>query len=281
MSLGRETIVTIGSKLPPAIGILGRLQVLLQDADTDLDDIVELVNVDPSLTFQVIRLSNSALYGLKTRSQSLDEAVARVGFAEIHQLVGLAVARQIFQGELSLYGIASGRLWENAVAAGTLMSALARAAGSDPGPAYATGLLRNIGKVVLNNYPGAVQYPGEETNPDVFAWERETHGMPAPEVTAILLDHWRFTPEMTGAVCHHPAPVPRSEFASGAALLHVACAMVAEWGCALPGEATIWRKDEEMCALAGVSPELLPGAAQDAKALFARFSMIEWSQAAA
>jgi HD-like signal output (HDOD) protein len=279
MSLGRDTIISLGSKLPPAIGILGRLQALLQDPDTDLDDIVELVNVDPGLTFQVIKLSNSALYGLKTRCQSLDEAVARIGFGEIHQLVGLAVSRQVFQGELAFYGIAAGRLWENSVAGGALMLALARSAGTDQGAAYAAGLLRNIGRVVLNNFPGAVRYPGEAARPDVFAWERETHSISAPEVTAILLDHWRFAPEITGAVCGHVAPVPQSEFATGAALLHVACACAAEWGCALPGE-TGWRKDAAMLALTGVPEDSINGAIQDARAMFARFSLLEWSQAA-
>jgi len=279
MNLGRDTIISIGSKLPPAIGILGRLQTLLADADTDLEGIVELINVDPALTFQVIKLSNSAIYGLKTRCQSLDEAVARIGFGEIHQLVGLAVSRQIFQGELALYGIAAGRLWENSVASGSLMLALASRTGSDTGAAYSAGLLRGIGRVVLNNYPGAARYPGEADRPDVFAWEREAHGITAPDVTAILLDHWRFTPEITGAVCGHVAPVAGSEFAAGAAQLHLACACAAEWGCALPGE-TLWRKDAEMCALAGVPEDSIDGAIQDARAMFARFSMLEWSQAA-
>ncbi|HEY8996128.1 MAG TPA: HDOD domain-containing protein, partial [Lacunisphaera sp.] len=80
MSLGRDTIISLGSKLPPALGIFGRLRTLLDDADCDLDEIVELLRVDPALTFQIIKLSNSALYGLKSRTQTLDEAVARVGF---------------------------------------------------------------------------------------------------------------------------------------------------------------------------------------------------------
>ena len=100
MKLDRETIVSLGSRLPPSLGVLGRLQTLLQDPEANLDDIVELVNIDPALTFQVIKLANSALYGLRSRCESLDEAVARVGFGDIHQIVGLAVSRHAFQGEL-------------------------------------------------------------------------------------------------------------------------------------------------------------------------------------
>lgn len=280
MSLGHNTIVSLGSKLPPAVGIFGRLRALLDDADADLDDIVELLRVDPALTFQIIRLSNSALYGLRSRSQSLDEAVARVGFGEIHQLVGLVVSRHAFQGDLKLYGIPAGRLWENAVAVGALATAFATRAGGNAGSAYSGGLLRNLGKIILNNHTAGMQYPGEAEQPDIFTWERSVHGTTAPEATAVLLDHWRFAFDISGAICTHRTPEAAGEFTAGAATLHLACAFAAEWGCALPGESVGWRRDAAMCALAGVQEEQLEGAVADARQQFARFAMIEWTHAA-
>jgi len=280
MSLGRETIITLGSRLPPALGIFGRLRTLLDDADCDLDEIVELLRVDPALTFQIIKLSNSALYGLKSRSQSLDEAVARVGFGEIHQLVGLIVSRQVFQGDLMLYGIPAGRLWENAVAVGSLAAAFADRSGGNAATAYSAGLLRNLGKIILNNQPGAMPYPGEEAQPDVFAWEKSVHGTTAPEATAVLLDHWRFPFDISGAVCTHVHPETAGEFTAGAAVLHLACSWAAEWGCALPGEGSLWRRDADLLALAGIDPDVVEGAVADARQQFGQFAMIEWSRAA-
>jgi HD-like signal output (HDOD) protein len=283
MSLGRDTIITLGSTLPPALGIFGRLQTRLRDPDSELADIVELVRVDPALTFQVIRLSNSVLYGLKNRCHSLDEAVARVGFAEIQQLVGLVVAKQSFQGELALYQISAGLLWENAVAIGSLMSAFAARAGGDPAAAataYSTGLLRNIGKVVLNNYTRAVRYPGEAERPDLHAWERETYGLTAVEVTALLLEHWRFSPATVAAMRGHLAPEFATEQPAGAAQLHLAGAVAAEWGCGLPGETEGWQNDPAMHARSGVPDEEWAGAIEEARRQFARFAVIEWTDAA-
>jgi HD-like signal output (HDOD) protein len=280
MNLGRDTIVTLGTRLPPSLGVLGRLQALLDDHDTDLEDIVELVHIDPALTFQVIKLANSALYGLRSRCESLDDAVARVGFGDIHQIVGLAVARQSFQGELAVYDIAGGRLWENAVAAATLASAFAELAGADPRNAYATGLLRNIGKVVLNNFAPHVRYPGEGVASDVHAWEKHQHGYSAAEVSAVLLDHWRFPPEMVGAVCTHRGPQPGSEFSAGASRLHLAVGVLPGWGCHLPGEAGGWQGDAAMLERAGLGAEQLEGAIERARAQFAKFALLEWSRAA-
>ena len=114
------------------------------------------------------------------------------------------------------------------------MSALAERAGADKASAYSTGLLRNIGTVVLNNYPGAVKYSGESVRPDVHAWERAVHGVSAVEVSATLLDHWHFPAGMVQGVRYHLNPLAADEPAE-AARLHLACAMVAQWGCALPG----------------------------------------------
>ncbi|MBA3849515.1 MAG: hypothetical protein C0502_05895 [Opitutus sp.] len=280
MNLGHDTIVTLGTRLPPSLGVLGRLQALLDEPDTGLDDIVELVRIDPALTFQVIKLANSALYGLRSHCESLEDAVARVGFGDIHQIVGVAVARQSFQGELPVYDIAGGRLWENAVATASLAAAFAGLAGADARQAYATGLLRNVGKVVLNNHAPHLRYPGEGMATDAQAWEKHQHGFSSAEVAAVLLDHWRFSPEMVGAVCHHRAPEGNAEFSPGAARLHLACAGTVGWGCHLPGEASGWRRDESMLALAGVPADRLDGAIEQARLQFGKFALLEWSCAA-
>lgn len=280
MKLDRELIVSIGTRLPPSLGVLGRLQTLLANPDTGLESVVELVRIDPALTFQVIKLANSALYGLRERCESLEEAVARVGFGDIHQIVGLAVARHAFQGELPAYGVTGGRVWENAVAVGTLASELANLAGADARSAYATGLLRNVGKVVLSNFAPQVVFPGDAVAPDGAVWERRQHGMSADEVAAVLLDHWRFAEETIAAVRGQREPAAATEFSGGAARLHLACGVAVEWGCALPGESSGWQLTPEMLARAGVDPERLPAAVERARSRFAECAMLEWSRAA-
>jgi HD-like signal output (HDOD) protein len=278
MSLGRDTIISLGGKLPPALGIFGRLRTLLDDVDCDVDTISELIQVDPALTFQVIRLSNSAMYGLGSRCHTLDEAIGRIGFNEIHQLVGLIVARAAFQGDLARYSIPAGRLWENAVAVGALASAFAGRAGQNAGGVYSGGLMRNLGKVIFNNYAGAVQYPGEQEAPNLFAWEKERYGIHSAEATATLLDHWRFPVDISGAICSHHEPAAGTEFSSGAALLHLACAYASMWGCSLPGEKSLWHKDETITGLAGIESSVIDGAVIDARQQFSRFAMLEWAQ---
>jgi HD-like signal output (HDOD) protein len=280
MSLGRDRIISLGSKLPPAIGIFGRLRTLLDDIDCDVDAIGELVQMDPALTFQVIKLSNSAMYGLGARCHTLDDAIGRVGFNEIHHLVGLIVSRQAFQSDLAMYGVPAGRLWENSVAVGALASAFAARTGQNAGSAYSAGLLRNLGKVILNNHTGAMMFPGDEIAPDLHAWEKSNYGVNSAEATAMLLDHWRFPLEIAGAICTHRDPETGGEFSAGAATLHLAGAYACEWGCVLPGERAMWRKDETILGLLGIDADLIEGAVADARQQFGRYATIEWSRSA-
>jgi HD-like signal output (HDOD) protein len=277
MGLDRAAIITLGSALPPAVGIFGRLESLLARPDTDLDQIVDLVRVDPALTFQIIRLGNSAFYGLKNRCDSLEEAVSRIGFGDIHSLVGLVAARHACQQDLRAYQITARQFWENAVATGQLMAALAAGNGTDARQAYATGLLRNLGRIILNNHAGAVRYPGTGVAPDLAAWEKENYGTTASEVGAVLLEHWRFSPDTIAAVRGHLDPAAAE---ASAVLLHVAAGLTEAWGLGLPGEATVWSRDTAVLARAGLTEEICLKATATAQIAYDKIAGIQWANAA-
>ena len=280
MSLDRDTIVTLGSALPPAIGIFGRLESLLQRADTDLDQIVDLVRVDSALTFQIIRLGNSAFYGLKNHCDSLEDAVARIGFGDIHSLVGLVAARHACQHDLKAYQVPARRFWENSVATGQLMAAFAAKNGTDIRKAYSTGLLRNLGRIVINNYAGAVRYPGSAAAQNLPLWELATYEISAAEVGAILLEHWRFSPDTVGAVRAQYGPTVSPETILPASMLHLAAAVADGWGLGLPGEKGVWQRDAAVLTGAGLTEESARDSVDEAQKKFTRIAGIQWASAA-
>ncbi|HYD82711.1 MAG TPA: HDOD domain-containing protein, partial [Opitutus sp.] len=103
MTLDRAAIVTLGSKLAPAAATFGRLRGMLEDPNADTKEVVDLIRLDPALTFHVIRMSNSVIFGLREQNNSLEDAVGRVGFRELYRLVGLAAAQQVCQRDLVHY----------------------------------------------------------------------------------------------------------------------------------------------------------------------------------
>src|SRR5258708_13405627 len=207
MQLNRESIISHGSALSPSLKVFGRLNEFLRDPNTDLEQVVGLVSIDQGLSFQVIRLSNRVMFGRKNPCDSLESAVERLGFREIHRIVGLAAMHQTFQQDLITYNISSARLWENSVATAVAMDALAEQSGRDGPSAYAAGLLRNVGRVIINSITGGSRYPGEQAFPLIAAWEQESYGMSGVEISDVLLEHLNFLHDWVEAVREHLYPL--------------------------------------------------------------------------
>ncbi len=269
MPLDRATIVTLGSRLAPAAATFGRLRELLNDADAGCDEIVQLIRLDPALTFHVIRMSNSIIFGLREQNDSLEGAVNRVGFREIYRLVGLAATQQICQRDLAHYRLKASRLWENAIATAAAAEVLAMRAGIDPGLAYTAGLLRTVGRVIIDGYAVGRVYTGESEWPLVAEWERSTFGITAAQVTAMLLEHWRFPAEIVDSIRGHTEPFARPESNVGACVLNLASGVAARFGLDLPGELGHWQISEAKLTLANVSEENLEECADRAREHYA------------
>lgn len=266
MQLTRESIITLGTKLAPAAATFGRLRVLLQDPNTELEELVRLIRLDPALTFNVIRMSNSVLFGIREKSDSLSGAVGRMGLSELFRLVGLAAARQVCQRDLITYRLTASRLWENAVATAAAAELLAARAGRDGGLAYTGGLLRTLGRVIIDGNSAGRVYPGEAEWPSVAEWEKQTFGVNSIEVATTLLSHWRFPDELVESVRGHLDPLGDAESNPGACVLNLACGVAARFGLELRGETRHWEFSPAKLTLAGVSEPDLEECAARARA---------------
>jgi HD-like signal output (HDOD) protein len=266
MPVSNDTIITLGNKLAPAAATFGRLRALLVDPDTALDDILHLIRLDPALTFHVVRMSNSVLFGLRERTDSLDIAVARVGLGEIFRLVGLAAVQQVCQTDLRNYRLKASRLWENAVATAAAAEVLAARAGRDAGLAYTAGLMRTIGCVILDGLGDGHSYPGESEWPSLADWEKTAFGTTSSEAAAILLNYWRFPAEVVESVQGHVDPLAEESSNIGACVLNLACGVSARFGLDLPGESGAWICTPAKLTMAGVSEADLEECAVRARA---------------
>jgi HD-like signal output (HDOD) protein len=265
MPLDRAIIIKLGNKLAPSAATFGRLRRLLATTDVDLDEIVKLIRLDPALTFHVVRLSNSVIFGLREPTDSVEGAVGRVGFREIFRLVGLAATHQMCQHDLGIYRLRASRLWENAVATAAAAEVLAIPAGCEPGLAYTAGLLRGVGRVILDGMAQRQVYPGEAEWPVVADWEKKTFGITSAEVTASLLLHWHFPVEVVTAVLGHHDPFACPESNVNACVLNLACGVAARFGLDLPGETPHWAPTPAKLTLANVTEATLADCAARAR----------------
>jgi HD-like signal output (HDOD) protein len=252
----KERVLRLARKLPTAPHIFGRLGMLLSNMDADLEDIVKLASVDAGLTARVIRMSNSVFFRGDTAVSTLEEAIGRVGFREVHKIVGVAMTDQVFQTGLPVYNLTAAQMWENSVVTALAMTKLASASAEDEGMAYTVGLLRPVGKLVLDTLL-QIEQPGvscpDTVTLDLPSWEHAWAGVTSNEVGAMILEEWRMPEAMHHSVKGHYRP----DDAAGrmGALLHLACWIARELGKGFKVEDKQWDLSEDTLQRAGLTAE--------------------------
>ena len=219
-------IVQALQHLPSAPKVLPRLTQLLNDANSSINEIVALVRLDPGIAARVLQVANSVYYGKGLRVCSVDEAVLRLGYDQVYQMVSYASASQILIRPLAVYGIEADELWKQAVACALAAETLATLIGEDRNIAYTVGLLHGVGMVAINEWaiqhPPVLMFMHKGLPFEYVESERALTGLSQAEVGAALLEHWDFPVSMCSPVRWQYAPLGSPGHIRMAALLQVA-----------------------------------------------------------
>ena len=249
--------------LPPVSAVIQRILVVLQDPRSDVDDVARLVRTETALAAQVLRLANSAIYGLPERVASIHEAVQHLGILEVQRMVTALGSRQLFLRPLLAYGVLADTLWEHALAVAVGSETCARYAGADRGHAYLTGILHSVGFVALDRVAAARHIAPRGRDVAVDVWEREQFGTDNAAVAAQVLRFWEFPESVTEIVSarYHPEKSGAPE----AALLHLGSVVADRLGVGLAAEKGLFRAPAELILAAGVPLEDFSEAELDAR----------------
>jgi len=246
--------------LPPAPTVLPKLLRILNDENAFGDDVVELINLDSSLTAQIIRMSNSAFYAGGGSISDLSQAVNRLGFKEIYRTVTVICAKSFVGSSVESYQIEAEERWFNSVATGLAMELLADKLNIlDTSTAYTLGLLHDIGKLAMN------QLHGESYNEVLKRIEGGRESLPRAEMDAFGYDHaelgsallreWDFAEEMIEPIRYQYEPHKSEEFKTFTGMLHLSHWIVAGIG-GNPGKnAWAFFLDEGVLETLGINQE--------------------------
>ncbi|MDX2187013.1 MAG: HDOD domain-containing protein [Opitutaceae bacterium] len=241
----RERILRIAQKMPASAQVLSQLGRLLMDVNSGLDDIATLLKRDAGLSARILRVSNSVAYSAKERIASIEEAVNRVGFSEVYRFCGLAAASQVFDQDLRFYDVQKATLRANSLFTALAAEILAKRIGADSQAAYSAGLMRLIGKIVLDQLAkeiGPSMKPFSESgHSQVLGWEAIAFGMTNAAVAGMILDEWKFPSAVVVPVCDQYTPESAAEdHRVTTDLVNVAAGMAVVAGYGMPGEDKEW-----------------------------------------
>ena len=212
--------------LPSAPRVLPKLKRLLSDGNSSIHEIVLLVRLDPGIAARVLQVGNSAYFSQGMRCYTVEEAVQRVGYDQIYELVAAAVASQVLVRPLEAYGIEADHLWMSSVAGAMAAECLSEHLGVDHDIAYTIGLLHRIGMVAINEWAMRtmpdVRFTQQQLPLETCAAERQLLGFHNAEAGAALLRLWEFPAVMAEPVRWQYLPSATAAHGRLATLLAIA-----------------------------------------------------------
>jgi HD-like signal output (HDOD) protein len=191
--------------LPPLPEVARKILALRASPQQDARALAAIIELDPSLSTQVLRYARSSLYGYKGKLQSTEDAIARVlGYELVLNLaLALAATKPFIIPHNGPFG--SAQYWSRsvqcAVIAQTLAYGVPSTANCRPSLAYLTGLLHDFGLLVLahlcpNEYGELNLIMTEEPNTPLEGIEIQLFGMTHGEAGARALRSWDLPDEL-------------------------------------------------------------------------------------
>lgn len=200
--------------LPHMPAVILQIQRALRSSRTDAQLIARLVSADVALTAQILRVVNSAYYGIGRQVLDLRFAVAYLGFDEIYRVV-LAVS--VVNGLRIRDQAALKRFWLHSYYCALIAKELGRLYERhiEPGELWPAALLHDVGELVyMKLYPDQYAALTSYTQEHRCLLAEAERALDAPSHTtlgAALCERWRL-PEVVRDVCaHHELADPTSQ----------------------------------------------------------------------
>jgi len=191
-------------------GNAAKVLSMLDDPEFEVSQIEETLRLDPELTANVLRLTNSAYFGFSEKIGSLKQAIVLLGSKKLIQLVMATCMSGLMSQKVKGYDLDKGDLWRHSIAVSVVSEKLVEEIGIKAEPEiFTAALLHDIGKLLLGQH---VEDYMDVINAHVTAEksfqaiERDVFGADHAEIGARILQNWSFPDNVVNAVRWHHEP---------------------------------------------------------------------------
>jgi putative nucleotidyltransferase with HDIG domain len=254
-------------RLPCSPALLPRLISVLENEDASIDDLQEVIQIDPALASSTLRLANSAYFAAGSSNvENLGEALMRLGQKEVYRLAALSLASRWMTQKVEGYRWEAGDFCRLSLVTAVAAEYLAEETGRvDPKTAYTAGLVHEIGKLAVAHACGE-QFPAvrSEQSGTGCTWleaEKKILGFNHAEVGAELLRRWKFPPSLIAVGVHNP-PKAGDPVDVLPLLVHVHAAkfLAVTIGAGVAEDGFLFQLNSELLVEWGFTPEMLEAA---------------------
>ncbi len=217
-----KKIINSSNKLPTLTAVYNKISNLIEDETSEVDDIIKLINTDQVIASKILRVVNSAFYGVKTAS--IKAAVLNLGLANLKSII---ITSQVFNLKDDFH---ENLLWKHSSLTNNLTISMYEYIYKKRIPdIYATaGLLHDIGKVVLfkifdGQYNKLLSMKEDNSEIILSISEKNTFNFNHEEIGSFLLNYWELPASIVEVALNHHNPGESSkQFKDIVCVVHLA-----------------------------------------------------------
>ena len=211
--------------LDPLPFTVQKLISALSDDDTSLQEIGKVIEYDPAVAANILRVANSAFYSGRRRIDDTRDAVVRLGTATLLDIILGSYLKELTVSA-PMYNLSEDELWLHAAVSSIAVKEMAKEADQAeiPKTAVIAALVHDVGKIIMVRYISAemdeiLELCGREELTFVDA-ERRLFGCDHAEVGGAIARKWRFPDSIIEAIeQHHQVPLENPSMVLDAVVL--------------------------------------------------------------
>lgn len=201
------------NKMPALPPTVTRVIEICNDVNTSPADLNKIISLDPVLMGKILRLINSAYYGLSQEVASLVWAIVMLGINTVKNLALSTAILGNLGNSKNFHALDMDGFWKHSLSVGVISKLIAkkRNINQDRLEEYFTaGLLHDIGKIPLNNkfsdkYVLAMDLSNNEHQP-IHISEKQSLEIAHTDVGKLIAENWNLGTEITDTVSYHHSP---------------------------------------------------------------------------
>ncbi|MCD4720137.1 MAG: HDOD domain-containing protein [Desulfobacula sp.] len=194
--------------LKPIPAVANQLLIVVDNPDSSMQDIANVIQYDPIMTTNVLKTCNSAYFGLKHPAESIKDAVNMLGTDQVIELVLMKSGAKALGGSQKGYGLEPGDMWRYSVSSAVIAKQVAiKLSLKNKNAIFTSALVKDIGKIVLEKHvlrsSKKIQNLVENENFSFREAEKKILGIDHAELGAMIAKMWKFSPRMVKIIRHH------------------------------------------------------------------------------
>ncbi|MGZ3578138.1 MAG: HDOD domain-containing protein [Syntrophales bacterium] len=205
-----DKIIKSIKNIPAFPAVAMKVMALIDDSNYSIMDVADVIKYDQAIAANILRICNSAYFGLRHRVVTINDAVMRLGQQNIVRAVQ-AAGVSTFYRKAKGYGLQANKLWEHSVGVALMTQILSKKIfNCEDARLYTTALLHDIGKVIMGEFVdesfSQIHDLVSKEGISFLDAEGKIIGINHAELGGRIASHWNFPKDMSDAIIYHHRP---------------------------------------------------------------------------